>query len=185
MMRVIVERGDITKSRVEAIVTAANPYLRGGGGVDGAVHRAAGPELLLACQDVPVVGAGPGVPIRCPVGEARITAGFHLSRWVIHAVGPVYRNYNMTEAIRLLAMAHVRSLQLAVANNVRSIAFPAISCGLYGYPVEEAVQVVSGVMDRWQSKERGGPDEVQFVLFDDICYEAYERGLGGGGLGVP
>src|SRR5262249_21605671 len=120
--RIRVISGDITKLGVDAVVTAANSGLRGGGGVDGGIHQAAGPELLDACR---AIGG-------CPTGEARITPGFHLSaRYVIHAVGPIWRGGRKREA-ELLASAYRSSLDLAVRHGCRTIAFPAISCGVYG-----------------------------------------------------
>ena len=129
MPRVSVERGDITKVEVDAIVNAANPIMLGGGGVDGAIHDAAGPELLDACRRVPAVNG-----IRCPFGEARITPGFALpARYVIHTVGPIYRRDPNPEAT--LRSAFASSLALARDHGLRSIAFPAISTGAYGFPL--------------------------------------------------
>ena len=129
--------GDITKQAVDAIVNAANERLLGGGGVDGAIHRAAGPELLVACRAIPE--ARPGV--RCPTGEARITPGFALpARFVVHTVGPVW--YGGHEGEReLLASCYRSVLAIARAEDLRSIAFPAISCGVYGFPIELAAPI--------------------------------------------
>jgi len=130
-------RSDITTLDVDAIVNAANEALLGGGGVDGAIHRAAGPELLEACRALPELTPG----VRCPTGEARITPGFALkARHVIHAVGPVWQGGTAGEP-RLLASAYRQSLRLSQAQALRSIAFPAISCGAYGFPVEQAAGI--------------------------------------------
>jgi len=128
--KIEVRQGDITTLEVDAIVNAANTSLLGGGGVDGAIHRAAGPGLLAECR-----GIG-----GCPTGEARITKGYHLpARHVIHTVGPVYRG--LPRDRELLAACYRNSLKLAVQHRLASIAFPAISCGVYGYPIEEACGV--------------------------------------------
>ena len=135
--RIEIEQGDITKVRAGAIVNAANELMLGGGGVDGAIHRAAGPELLTACRAVTEVRPG----VRCPTGESRITPGFKLpASFVIHTVGPVWHGGGKGEA-ELLASCYRSALQLAREQSVKSIAFPAISCGVYGYPVERAADV--------------------------------------------
>jgi O-acetyl-ADP-ribose deacetylase len=131
--------GDITRLEVDAIVNAANEALAGGGGVDGAIHRAAGPELLAACQALPSVAPG----VRCPTGDARITPGFRLpARWVIHTVGPVWRGGGSREA-ELLASCYERSLALAASHGAESVAFPAISTGIFGYPLDLACRVAA------------------------------------------
>lgn len=128
MNRIRVIQGDITRLEVDAIVNAANNKLEGGGGVDGAIHRIAGPELLKECQ---TLGG-------CPTGEARITKGYHLpARHVIHTVGPVWQDGNHAEA-ELLATCYQNSLQLAVQHQLATLSFPAISCGVYGFPVDQA-----------------------------------------------
>lgn len=161
-------RGDITKWTVDghtdAIVNAANERLLGGGGVDGAIHRAAGPDLLKACRQFPKVSRG----IRCPVGSARITRGFNLPvSHIIHTVGPVY---DMEEDPgSKLADAYRSSLNLTRENEVKYIAFPAISCGIYGYPYEEAATVsLTTVRDCTKDLK-----EVHFVLFEMPAWEAW------------
>jgi len=170
MARITVEKGDITKARVDAIVNAANERMLGGGGVDGAIHRAAGPELLEACRKVPEVRPG----VRCPTGEARITPGFRLpARHVIHTVGPVYGG--RPRDAELLASAYRSSLRLAVENGLETIAFPAISCGVYAYPLDEAAAIAAGV-----AREKDWTlDGILFVLFSDDVLEAWRKALGG------
>jgi O-acetyl-ADP-ribose deacetylase len=135
-------QGDITTAEVDAIVNAANSRMLGGGGVDGAIHRAAGPELLAACRKVPVENG-----VRCPAGQARITGAGNLkAKYVIHTVGP---RYGVDEpADRLLASAYQNCLDLAVSHGCRTIAFPAISCGVYGYPPGEAARIAVAVCTR-------------------------------------
>ena len=135
--RLQVIRGNIVEQRVDAIVNAANERMLGGGGVDGAIHRAAGPELLEACRAVPEVRPG----VRCPTGEARITPGFRLAaKYVIHTVGPVWHGGGAGEA-DLLASCYRNSLSLALEYDCRSIAFPAISTGVYMYPADQAARI--------------------------------------------
>lgn len=160
--------GDITTLQVDVIVNAANPSLLGGGGVDGAIHRAAGPELLAACK---IVRQQQG---ECPPGHAVITSAGNLpASAVIHAVGPVWHGGGEQEA-EVLADAYRNSLLLASANNYRSIAFPAISTGVYGYPkqaaAEIAVQTVNTFLTRFNPLER-----VYFVCFDNETAEIYQR----------
>jgi O-acetyl-ADP-ribose deacetylase len=164
--KLAVEQGDITRLAVDAIVNAANTSLLGGGGVDGAIHRAAGPGLLAECR---ALGG-------CPTGQARITGGYNLpARHVIHTVGPVYSG--KAEDARLLRSCYFHSLELAVANKVRTIAFPAISCGVYGYPIEEACKIAVGTCADF-IKSTGGLDKVIFVLFSEADLEVYRSHLG-------
>lgn len=164
--RIDILQGDLTRQVVDAIVNAANEKMLGGGGVDGAIHRGAGPRLLEACRQVPEVRPG----VRCPTGEARITSGFDLpARHVIHTVGPVYRGRPLDA--ELLASAFRTSLVLAVEHALRSIAFPAISCGVYGYPLDGAAAVSAEVV-----RERDWElDEVRFVLFSDDVFAAWKH----------
>jgi len=162
--RVHILRGDLTQEAADSIVNAANRKMLGGGGVDGAIHRAAGPGLLEACRAIPEVEPG----VRCPTGEARITPGFELpARYVIHTVGPVYQGH--PRDADLLASAFRSSLELAVAQELRSIAFPAISCGLYGYPVEDAAAISAAVVH----ERAWALDEIRFVLFSVDVFGAW------------
>jgi O-acetyl-ADP-ribose deacetylase (regulator of RNase III) len=166
-MIIEVIRADITALDVDAIVNAANERMLGGGGVDGAIHRAAGPDLLAACRQVPEVRPG----VRCPTGEARLTAGFRLkARYVVHTVGPVWSGGSRGEA-ELLASCYRNSLAIARAEGLRSIAFPAISCGIYGYPIDEAatiaVREVRAFLD-----EGTPPQRVLLVAYDSETFEA-------------
>ncbi len=158
--------GDITRQEVDAIVNAANSGLRGGGGVDGAIHRAAGPELLAACR--PLGG--------CPTGEARITPGFNLpAKWVIHAVGPIYRGGRSGEA-ELLASAYRHSLELASQHGAKSVAFPAISTGVYGYPMDKAADIsLQTVID--YLRQHPEIELARFVLYGQAAYRVFERAL--------
>lgn len=164
--RLRVVQGDITRLEVDAIVNAANSALSGGGGVDGAIHRAAGPELLAACR---ALG-------RCPAGEARITPGFALpARFVIHAVGPVWQGGDRGEA-QQLASAYRASLALARDNGCRTVAFPAISCGAYGYPLDAAAALAVETIRDW-CELHPGLDEVLLVAFDAKVHAALERAV--------
>jgi O-acetyl-ADP-ribose deacetylase (regulator of RNase III) len=172
VQKIQLERADITTLKVDAIVNAANERMLGGGGVDGAIHRAAGPELVEACRRVPEVRPG----VRCPTGEARITPGFRLpARHVIHTVGPVWRGGSNGEP-ELLAACYRNSLALAKAHNLRTIAFPAISCGVYGYPLDGAAQIavreIRAAIAKGQDLER-----VVLVAFDPQVYRAIEAAI--------
>lgn len=165
-VRVRVLRGDLTRQSVDAIVNAANQKMLGGAGVDGAIHRASGPALLEACRGIPEVRPS----VRCPTGEARITPGFDLpARYVIHTVGPVYGG-GASDA-ELLASAFRSSLDLAVLHALRSIAFPAISCGVYGYPVDDAAAIAAEVVQA----QAWDLDEIRFVLFSEAVFNAWSH----------
>lgn len=163
--KIEIRQGDITRLDVDAIVNAANTKLLGGGGVDGAIHRAAGPELLEECR---TIGG-------CPTGEARITGGYNLpARHVIHTVGPVYSG--KPQDSRLLTNCYLNSLTLAAENNLKTIAFPAISCGVYGYPIEAACKIAVDTsiefLERHPSLEK-----IIFIQFSEMDFEVYEAYL--------
>jgi len=170
MERVEIIRGDITKLEVDAIVNAANERMLGGGGVDGAIHRAAGSKLKAACREVPEVRPG----VRCPAGESRITPGFDLpARFVIHTVGPVWHGGDSGES-ELLASCYQSALELAREHDVRSIAFPAISCGIYGYPPKRAAAVVRDSLGGFLAND-DSIDRVLLVAFDEDIHRALEE----------
>lgn len=167
-MRIEVVVDDITMLGLDAIVNAANETLLGGGGVDGAIHRAAGPGLLAECRGLPQVAPG----VRCPTGEARITSGHRLpARHVIHTVGPVWNGGADGEA-DMLASCYRHSLQLAADSGLASIAFPAISCGIYGYPPERAVRIAVDSVRAWPE---GLPQRVVFCCHDTAMAQRYRR----------
>ncbi|WP_047948778.1 O-acetyl-ADP-ribose deacetylase, partial [Pseudomonas aeruginosa] len=167
MTEVRVWQGDITRLAVDAIVNAANSSLLGGGGVDGAIHRAAGAELVAACR----------LLHGCKTGEAKITRGFRLSAaHVIHTVGPVWRGGDNGEA-ELLASCYRRSLALAEQAGAASVAFPAISCGIYGYPLEQAAAIAVEEVCR-QRPAHSSLEEIVLVAFDSSMAERYQRLLG-------
>ncbi len=158
-------QGDITRQNMDAIVNAANSSLLGGGGVDGAIHRAAGPQLL---EETRQIGG-------CPTGEARISGGYQLpAEHVIHAVGPIYGNENAPE---LLASAHRNSLKLAHEHGLSTIAFPAISTGIYGYPLEEAAPIALGTVCDYVTDHTPGFKQVRFVLFTDAALQVFQAAL--------
>jgi O-acetyl-ADP-ribose deacetylase len=163
VQRIEVQQADITTLAVDVIVNAANQSLLGGGGVDGAIHRAAGPELLRECR---TLGG-------CPTGEARITSGYRLpARYVIHAVGPRYRDGKHNEAA-LLSSCYRNSLVLAAAHEAKTIAFPAISCGIYGYPISEAAQIAVTTVSDFL-KENTLPCRVIFACFGNDVLAAFQ-----------
>ena len=161
--RIKIATGDITRLQVGAVVTAANSELRGGGGVDGAIHRAAGPELLVASRAL----------APCPAGSARITPGFELSaKYVIHAVGPIYDE--VQNADEVLASAYRTSLMLAAENDVEEIAFPCISTGIYGFPRESASEIAVETARTWL-RENAKPTTVIFCCFLEEDVELYRQ----------
>lgn len=160
-------QGDITGAQVDAIVNAANQAMLGGGGVDGAIHRAAGPALLEACRAVPAKNG-----VRCPTGQARITPAGELSaRHVIHTVGPRYGIDPEPE--KLLARAYHSTYQLALEHQCRSLAVPAISCGVYGYPLDEAARIALGV----SNEPAYAALDIQFYLFGDEIHRIWHAAL--------
>lgn len=165
-------QGDLTKEEVDAVVNAANRQLRGGGGVDGAIHRAGGPEILEACMEIRRTQYPGGLPTGRAVAT---TAGRLPARWVIHTVGPIYA-VEGDHAADLLAMCHTESLRIADELGARTVAFPAISTGVYGYPIAEAAPVAISAVRAAATRA----DLVRFVLFDDAALDVFERALGTG-----
>lgn len=165
--RIRLERGDITRLAVEAIVNAANSSLLGGGGVDGAIHREAGPELLAECRNL----GG------CPPGEAKLTLGYRLpARHVIHTVGPIWHGGSAGER-ETLARCYAACLAIARERRFRDIAFPAIATGAYGFPPPEAAKIAVAAALSHLAKH-AAPEQVIFVCFDDAALDAYRRALG-------
>ncbi len=169
--RLSLVQGDITLQHTDAIVNAANSSLMGGGGVDGAIHRAGGPQILEECKQI-VARQG-----RLPAGKAVITTGGNLpAKHVIHTVGPVWYGGTRSEA-ETLASAYRESLRLAEKNHLQSVSFPSISTGVYGYPVEKAAEAAIQTVITFLKEEAVSIKEVIFVLFDTRTYEAYQKAL--------
>jgi len=163
--KLVALKGDITRLKVDAIVNAANRSLLGGGGVDGAIHRAAGRELYEECK---TLGG-------CRTGEAKITKGYKLpAKYVIHTVGPIYGRENGREA-ELLANCYKNSLRLAAENNIQTIAFPSISTGAYGYPIEEASKIAVTTVKEVLDDEKAHIEKVYFVAFSDADLKVYQE----------
>jgi O-acetyl-ADP-ribose deacetylase (regulator of RNase III) len=165
-------RGDITRQEVDAVVNAANSSLLGGGGVDGAIHRAGGPAILVECRELRRTSLPDGLP---PGRAVATTAGDLPARWVIHTVGPVYATGKDRSA--LLASCHTESLRVADGLGARTVAFPAISTGAYGYPLELAAPIAIHAV----AEAETAVEEVRFVLFDEHALDAFERALGASG----
>ncbi len=164
--KIEIHKGDITKLEVDAIVNAANTSLLGGGGVDGAIHRAAGPELLEECKTLN----------SCPTGEAKITKGYNLpAKFIIHTVGPVWNGGKHNED-ELLANCYRSSLKLAVENGIKTIAFPAISTGVYRFPLDRAANIAINEVNDFLGKDKS-IEKVIFVCFDDKTFESYKKKL--------
>ncbi|MEU6488616.1 O-acetyl-ADP-ribose deacetylase [Streptomyces sp. NPDC046887] len=168
-MEIVLVRGDITEQQVDAVVNAANSSLLGGGGVDGAIHRKGGPDILAACRDLRAAHYGKGLPTGRAVAT---TAGRLPARWVIHTVGPVHSTTE--DRSELLASCHRESLRVADELGARSVAFPAISTGVYRWPVEDAARIAVETVRAAETSV----EEVRFVLFDERAYEAFAARVG-------
>jgi O-acetyl-ADP-ribose deacetylase (regulator of RNase III) len=168
------ERGDITKIAFDAIVNAANSSLLGGGGVDGAIHRAGGPRILEECKAIRARQGG------CPTGEAVITTGGDLpARFVIHTVGPVFEDNDPMMPV-LLGNCYRNSLRLALENDLKTVAFPNISTGIFGYPKQEACAVAIQAVQAFLSENQGVLEEIRFVCFDEENFDLYSERLSAG-----
>ena len=164
MKNIKIIKGDITKMKADAIVNAANNSLLGGGGVDGAIHRAAGPRLLEECMTLH----------GCPTGEARITHGYNLpAKYVIHTVGPVYAG--KTSDAHMLASCYYNSLALAKKAGLHSVIFSAISTGVYGYPAEDATKIAVDAIEKWQKENSGYKLDISMCAYDNRMYRIYEK----------
>ena len=165
--------GDLTEQDVDAIVDAANSALLGGGGVDGAIHRAGGPRILMECKEI----RRTTFPLGLPAGDAVVTgAGELAATWVIHTVGPVYGQYGDADA-PLLASCHRRSLEVAIECGARSVAFPAISCGVYGYPAEEAAPIAVAAVREVIAAYPNAFDVVRFVLSSERLHSLFAEAI--------
>ena len=178
--KLVLKKGDITEEEVDAIVNAANPYLRGGGGVDGAIHRKGGPSIMEECREI--MRRRGGRPLER--GEAVITGGGKLkAKYVIHTAGPVWMGGDKGEP-EALRRAYTESLKLASSRGLKTVSFPSISTGAYGYPVREAARVaIKAIIDFLKGEE--APEEVRLVLYDDETYRVYEEVLKEYGEGNP
>ena len=162
-------QGNIVEIEADAIVTAANAELQGGGGVDAAVHEAAGLSLITSCLAIRADEKGQ----RCPTGQARITPGFDLCSWVIHAVGPIYNQHSPARAEQLLRSAYDMAFFLSTTRECAHIASPAISAGVYGYPMQEAAEVAVDRAVAFLEQRAGGVQSVTFVLFNKVAFDAF------------
>ena len=170
LTRINLVQGDITKERVDAITNAANEKLAGGGGVDGAIHRAGGPEIMKECDEIRARQGG------CPTGQAVITTGGNLrAQYVIHTVGPIWRGGSANEPA-LLASCYRESLALALRHGLGTVAFPSISTGIYGYPTPKAAVVALNTVKEFVEAHQG-IEEVRFILFDDATYQCFKDAL--------
>ena len=170
LTRINLVQGDITKEQVDAITNAANEKLAGGGGVDGAIHRAGGPEIMKECDEIRARQGG------CPTGQAVITTGGDLpAQYVIHTVGPIWRGGSANEPA-LLASCYRESLALALRHGLGTVAFPSISTGIYGYPTPKAAVVALNTVKEFVEAHQG-IEEVRFILFDDATYQCFKDAL--------